>query len=51
VVVTHDLRTAKRFSDRLILIEAGTIRAEGRFEDLKEHTDPFVKQFMQDEFQ
>ena len=48
VVVTHDLRTAKRFSDRLILIEGGTIRAEGQFDDLKTNDDPFVKQFMQD---
>jgi len=48
VVVTHDLKTAKRFSDRMILIDSGTIRAEGCFEDLKENNDPFVKQFVQD---
>lgn len=48
VVVTHDLRTAKRFSDRLILIEGGTVRAEGRLDDLKTNDDNFVKKFVQD---
>jgi phospholipid/cholesterol/gamma-HCH transport system ATP-binding protein len=48
VVVTHDLRTAKRFSDRLILIEGGTVRAEGRLDDLKANEDQFVKKFVQD---
>jgi len=48
VVVTHDLRTAKRFSDRLILIEGGTVRAEGRLDDLKANDDQFVKKFVQD---
>ena len=48
LVVTHDLRAAKRFSDRMILIEGGIIRAEGRFDDLKTHGDQFVKQFIQD---
>lgn len=48
VVVTRDLRTARRFSDRLILIEGGTVRAEGTFEDLKANKDDFVSRFMQD---
>jgi phospholipid/cholesterol/gamma-HCH transport system ATP-binding protein len=47
VVVTHDLRIAKRFSDRMILIEGGTIRAEGQLSDLKANKDEFVKQFVQ----
>lgn len=46
VVVTHDLRTAKRFSDRMILIEGGTIRAEGRLDDLKANKDEFVNRFV-----
>jgi phospholipid/cholesterol/gamma-HCH transport system ATP-binding protein len=48
VIVTHDLRTARRFSDRMILIEGGRIRAEGRLDDLKANKDQFVKQFIQD---
>src|SRR5262249_37297425 len=48
VVVTHELRTAKRFSDRMILIERGTIRAEGRFDDLKANQDEFVKRFVEE---
>src|SRR5262249_43063693 len=35
VVVTHDMHAAKNFSDRLLLLEDGTIRAEGTFEDLE----------------
>jgi phospholipid/cholesterol/gamma-HCH transport system ATP-binding protein len=48
VVVTHELRTAKRFSDRMILIDRGTIRAEGRFDDLKTSQDAFVKRFLEE---
>jgi phospholipid/cholesterol/gamma-HCH transport system ATP-binding protein len=48
VVVTHELRTAKRFSDRMILIERGTIRAQGRFDDWKANKDEFVKRFLEE---
>ena len=46
VVVTHDVHGAKSFSDRMVLIHEGTIRAEGTFQDLEKSKDPFVVQFL-----
>jgi len=46
VVVTHDLRTAKEFADRLVLVHEGNVRAEGTFADLQANQDDFVKQFL-----
>jgi phospholipid/cholesterol/gamma-HCH transport system ATP-binding protein len=46
VVVTHDLRTAKDFADRLLLVDGGRVRAEGTFSDLEANRDEFVSQFL-----
>ena len=46
VVVTHDVHSAKAFSDRLVLLQDGTIRAEGTFDELKQESDSFVAQFL-----
>jgi phospholipid/cholesterol/gamma-HCH transport system ATP-binding protein len=46
VVVTHDIRCAKTFSDRLALMDQGNIVAEGTFEDLQKSRDKFVVQFL-----
>jgi phospholipid/cholesterol/gamma-HCH transport system ATP-binding protein len=46
IVVTHDLRGAKVFSDRLVLIHEGNIVAEGTFADLQKSEHQFVAQFM-----
>jgi len=46
VVVTHDVRGAKEFADRLILLHEGNILIEGRFKDLEKSGDPFVSQFI-----
>jgi phospholipid/cholesterol/gamma-HCH transport system ATP-binding protein len=46
IVVTHDLRTAKGFADRMILLNEGRIRAEGTFADLQASKDEFVLQFL-----
>lgn len=48
VVVTHDIRGAKVFADRLVLMNEGRILAEGSFEDLQRSQDPFVRKFMHD---
>lgn len=48
VIVTHDLRGAKIFADRLLLLNEGKIVAEGSFEDLEQHDDPFVSRFFQE---
>ena len=46
VVVTHDIHGAKTFSDRLTLMDKGSILAEGTFEDLQKSRDKFVVQFL-----
>jgi phospholipid/cholesterol/gamma-HCH transport system ATP-binding protein len=46
VVVTHDVRGAKGFADRLILLHEGNIKIEGVFADLRKSEDQFVSQFM-----
>ena len=48
VVVTHDIRGARVFADRVVLIDQGKIRGEGTFADLPKSEDPFVKQFIHD---
>jgi len=48
VVVTHDLRGAKLFADRLLLLHEGKILAEGAYADLEKNNEPFVKDFLRD---
>jgi phospholipid/cholesterol/gamma-HCH transport system ATP-binding protein len=46
IVVTHDIRGARTVSHRLVLLNEGSIVAQGTFEELKENRDPFVAQFL-----
>lgn len=46
IVVTHDIRGAKTFADRLVLLREGKIVAEGSFADLQKNRDRFVQQFV-----
>jgi phospholipid/cholesterol/gamma-HCH transport system ATP-binding protein len=48
VVVTHDVPGAKAFADRVVLLREGQVAMEGTFAQLKQSSDPFVKQFMRD---
>ena len=48
VVVTHDMHAAKKFSDRMVLLHEGTIRAEGTFADLARSRDEFVLQYLRE---
>lgn len=48
IVVTHDIRGAKTFSDRMVLIHEGNILADGPLADLQESKHPFVSQFLKD---
>jgi len=48
VVVTHDVRGARLFADRLLLLNEGKILAEGAFADLEKSKEPFVKEFLRD---
>jgi phospholipid/cholesterol/gamma-HCH transport system ATP-binding protein len=46
IVVTHDVRGAKAFADRLVLLRDGKIVAEGSFAELQKSRDEFVMQFV-----
>ena len=46
IVVTHDIRGAKTFADRLMLLRDGKIVAEGSFAELQKNDDQFVQQFV-----
>jgi len=48
IVVTHDIRGAKVFSDRMVLIHEGNILAEGPLAELQKSKHPFVIQFLKD---
>jgi phospholipid/cholesterol/gamma-HCH transport system ATP-binding protein len=48
VVVTHDIRGAKLFSDRVILMRDGSLAFEGTFADMEKSRDQFVVQFRGD---
>jgi phospholipid/cholesterol/gamma-HCH transport system ATP-binding protein len=48
VVVTHDLRSARRIGDRLAFIHKGVFVFDGPPDALKESKHPFVTQFLQE---
>jgi len=48
VVVTHDMHAAKNFSDRMVLLNEGAIRAEGTFQDFQRSNDEFVKHYLRE---
>jgi phospholipid/cholesterol/gamma-HCH transport system ATP-binding protein len=45
IVVTHDVHGARAYSDRMVLLHNGSIKAEGSFDDLEQSKDDFVSQF------
>jgi phospholipid/cholesterol/gamma-HCH transport system ATP-binding protein len=46
VVVTHDVRGARSFADRLILLHEGHILNEGTFDELRRSRNQFFSQFI-----
>ena len=48
VFVTHDIHGAKSISDRLVMIDRGSVVIEGSFEDLQKSKDEFVTRFLQE---
>jgi len=48
VVVTHDLRVARLFSDRFVLIHAGRTVAEGTYEELQKSDNEVAQQFLKE---
>jgi phospholipid/cholesterol/gamma-HCH transport system ATP-binding protein len=47
VVVTHDIRGARSFADRLVLLHEGRILIEGTYADLQKSGNEFVSQFLE----
>ena len=48
IVVTHDVHSAKSFSDRMIVIHEGQLLIQGTFEDLQKSRDEFVVRFLRE---
>ena len=48
VVVTHDMHAARKFSDRMVMLNEGKIRTEGTFEDLEQSDDEFVIEYLKE---
>jgi phospholipid/cholesterol/gamma-HCH transport system ATP-binding protein len=46
VVVTHDLRSAFRVADRMVVMNDGRLVAEGMPHEIRGHPDPFVRNFI-----
>jgi len=46
VVVTHDMRSARRVGDHVIMLHQGRVHANGRPEEIFHSTDPIVRQFV-----
>ncbi|HEY3322243.1 MAG TPA: ABC transporter ATP-binding protein [Planctomycetota bacterium] len=47
VVVTHDLKSAFRVADRMVVLDQGRIVADGKPHEIRACEDPFVKRFVQ----
>jgi phospholipid/cholesterol/gamma-HCH transport system ATP-binding protein len=45
IVVTHDLRAAKSFAERVVMIHEGRVLVDGTFEDLENSDDEFVSRY------
>jgi phospholipid/cholesterol/gamma-HCH transport system ATP-binding protein len=48
VVVTHDLRVARLFSDRFVLIHEGKLVAEGAYDELRKSDNEVAQQFLKE---
>jgi len=47
IVVTHDLKSAFRVADRMVVLNEGRVVAEGMPHEIRGHPDPFVRRFIQ----
>jgi phospholipid/cholesterol/gamma-HCH transport system ATP-binding protein len=46
VVVTHEMDSAFRIADRMVLLDRGRFIAEGTPQEMRDHPDPLVHQFV-----
>ncbi len=45
IVITHDMKSASRIADRVVLLWEGVVKFDGTIEDMKNSEDPLVVQF------
>jgi phospholipid/cholesterol/gamma-HCH transport system ATP-binding protein len=46
VVVTHEMDSAFRIADRMVLLDRGKFIVSGTPQEMRDHTDPLVRQFV-----
>ncbi len=46
IVVTHDMKSAYKIADRIIMLHEGKIVADGNADDIRNHPHPVVQQFI-----
>jgi len=46
VVITHDIQSAFRIGDWILLLDRGRVVAQGTVEEIRNHPDPLVQQFI-----
>ncbi len=47
VVITHDIASAYRISDRIVMLHEGRIRTSGTVDEIKESRDPLLRSFLE----
>ena len=47
VVITHDLASMFKIGDKIILLHAGSVRASGTKDEIRNSADPMVQQFLE----
>ena len=45
MVVTHDMKCARRVSDRIVILNNGNFIARGKYEELSEHEDETIRNY------
>jgi phospholipid/cholesterol/gamma-HCH transport system ATP-binding protein len=49
IIVTHDIRSARQISDRVVMLDQGKIVEQGSFADLEKSGNPVVTRFLRQE--
>jgi phospholipid/cholesterol/gamma-HCH transport system ATP-binding protein len=49
VAVTHDMKSAYKIADRIVMLHNGKIIADGNADYIRNHPDPIVQQFIKGE--
>jgi len=49
VVVTHEMKSAFRIADQMVVLHRGKVLAEGSPDEIKQSDDPYVRQFIHGE--